>query len=115
MVNRKEWEIGVGKFMLAAGVIELRMLQLLWNLAIPHEYDRGWVRLSFSRKIYVIKGLVKKSELHKELEESIHELLFELKRIMEVRNIIAHNPISTHMVFDGAETSGNSEFRGQYT
>lgn len=102
MMDREDWERGIGRFILAAGVVELRMLQLMWNISIPHDHDEAWIKLDFSRKIRKVKELANKSKLPKDLDSRLRYALGETKSVMNIRNIIAHNPLSATVAFDRA-------------
>lgn len=99
-MDREAWEKGIGRFMLAAGVVELRMIQLMWNISIPHEHDKGWITLNFSRKIKKVKELANQSELPEYLSSRLRSVLGETKAVMDIRNIIAHNPLSATSAFE---------------
>ncbi|MBQ0755235.1 MAG: hypothetical protein KBT87_08230 [Gammaproteobacteria bacterium] len=108
-MNREAWENGIGRFMLAAGVVELRMIQLMWNIAIPHSHEDVWIKLDFGRKIQKVKELVKASNIPSPLDVRLRLILGEAKQVMQLRNIVAHSPLSACIAF--SEQGMDSELR----
>lgn len=96
-----KWEVIVGRFMLATGQIELRLLQLSWNFSIGGHYDKNIKAESFSRKINTLKKDIRQSGIAGDFKEEICNTLDRCFGIVKIRNLVAHNPISMSVLFDG--------------
>jgi hypothetical protein len=52
---KQNWERNVGRFILDTGMIELRLLQLYWNISPDGSYDVAIKKHTFAEKIKRVK------------------------------------------------------------
>lgn len=90
---RTEWEPLVGSLVLSCGDIELRLLQLYWNLTLHGQYDEGVRCMGMGEKAKFIRGAVNSASLDTNLEKQIKLGLEKVIKLAHSRNLVAHNPL----------------------
>lgn len=100
----------IGKFICNFGVIEMTTVELVIILS-KDEVLTNLARKSFlNKRIEIIKELIKNNDISHPLQKSLNENLVILKPFMELRNIVAHNPIS--FAFPEGDTSNEPTYSG---
>ena len=99
--NKQNWERNVGRFILETGVIELRLLQLYWNISLDGSYDVAIKEYSFAKKIRQIRKEVKDTGISAPLKAEVLDVLKECSDLVKTRNLVAHNPLSMAVYLDG--------------
>lgn len=92
----KEWEILVGRLILKCGDIELKLLQLNWNMLLRTEVS-GEISLmntnGMATKAKRIIELCEKYSLDEPWKSKFKTLLNEIILLAQYRNLVAHNPL----------------------
>jgi hypothetical protein len=83
----------IGKFIINFGVIEMTIIELCDALSQDPVLTRLAHRALLSRRIDILKEQIKAATLPIETEETLLNHLKELRPFIELRNILAHNPL----------------------
>lgn len=105
----EDWEPLVGRFILKCGNIELRLLQLYWNMrinALP--YDDTIKTKGLVAKANYIRNLLdhKKLTLTEDTKTRIRKIISKTMNLADTRNLVAHNPL-----FLDFYSMGNGDFK----
>lgn len=90
---RDQWEPLVGRLILTCGDIELRLLQLHWNLSIGGSYNENLKNLGMGEKAKEILGQVQMKDLRPTQKKNIARVLSDTIKLAHSRNLVAHNPL----------------------
>jgi len=92
--SEKDWESIVGEFILLCGEIELRLLQLYWNIRLNSlPYDEEMKFKSMVWKAKHIRSLMPDLDLSPETKKKIKLVINKTIKLSKARNLVAHNPL----------------------
>jgi hypothetical protein len=93
--SREDWEELIGKFILVCGNIELRLIQIHWNLCIIDEVEiNDFKEFGLGQKAIELRKTVKKRRLEQQIKKKIIRTLGATIEFSKYRNLVAHNPLS---------------------
>lgn len=93
--TRDQWESLIGRFILVCGNIELRLLQIHWNLSIIDQVKIKKIKkFGLANKARELLKTIDKRRLEIKLKERLNRILNATIEFAEYRNLVAHNPLS---------------------
>lgn len=103
--SRETWELLVGRLVLNCGDIELRLLQLYWNLRLQGNYDPKVLEKGMGDKAKMLLRIVSETEsLPLKLKNELRRSLNRTIKLAHTRNLVAHNPLYLD-IYSGADGS----------
>ncbi|MEX1200418.1 MAG: hypothetical protein WEB02_06485 [Methylophaga sp.] len=106
----EEFVQNIGKFIANFGVIELTIIEICDVLSKDPVLTKLAHRSLLSRRVDILKEQIKRSSVAEETKNALLNHLKELKPFIELRNILAHNPIT--FVFPNADPSQEASIAG---
>lgn len=100
--QREQWESLVGRFILICGDIELRLLQLHWNLNINGNYNPDLKNKGLGAKARKILKELEPITIDANLKKTVRRILNDVIKFTHTRNLVAHSPLSMD-IFDDDE------------
>jgi hypothetical protein len=98
---RNKWENLIGQFILVCGDIELRLLQIHWNLRIIDQVKIKKIsRLGLGMKAKELRKSIRKRNLEGKLKKKLIRVLSATIEFAKYRNLVAHNPLSMNYYDD---------------
>jgi hypothetical protein len=86
---RERWQLLIGSLILACGELE-QAVHVIWKRCFGSKPEPQTLSLRIDKLI----GRVKSDQ---SLSSAIPELLVEIKRLLEYRNVVAHHALSLHL------------------
>lgn len=91
---REQWAPLVGRLILSCGDVELRLLQLHWNLNIGGAHDPDLKNQGMGEKAKAaLQDVEKKTTIKPELKRRLVRMLNRTIKLAHSRNLVAHNPL----------------------
>ena len=88
----EEWEVLIGKAIIAFGEIELVTYKCLMYLPTEHIFEVV-ADLPFTKRIDLVCQLIQEKTLSDTIQDDFIKLLKNARQYAEIRNLIAHNPV----------------------
>lgn len=88
--RQPEWEVAIGRLMLAGAHIEMNVLQTIANYG-GVELARATYKKPHIARLTVLEGLA--GDRDEETKNSVHDIVELLRQFNQERNYIAHNPL----------------------
>lgn len=97
---RKQWEPLVGRLILSCGDIELKLLQLHWNLSLQEGYTEELIHKGLGEKAKYLDRTLARKAIDVRLQKRVSNCLNRVIKLAKKRNLVAHNPLYMDLYSD---------------